>query len=91
MRVVLPGGRGAALAASAEAQEFVRLQFRHCKPMLLARRPTHCCKRPGSRRRPTLPGCAWRATRASRMPARSSPRSVAGPRAWERQTDPPPA
>jgi catalase len=89
--VVVPPGVGAALAASAEAQEFVRLQFRHCKPMLLARSGTALLEAAGIAAATEEPGVLMARDPGFADAGEEFSALVAGPRAWQRRTDLPPA
>jgi catalase len=88
--VVVPPGVGAGLAASAEAQEFVRLQFRHCKPMLLALSADALMQAAGLAAAADAPGVRMARDQGFADAGEEFAALVAGPRAWERQTDPPP-
>ena len=89
--VVVPPGVGAALAASPEAQEFVRLQFRHCKPMLLARSADALLQAAGLAAAADAPGVRVARDQGFADAGEEFAALVAGPRAWDRPTDPPPA
>jgi catalase len=90
--LVLPPGAeaGAALAASAEADEFVRLQYRHGKPMLVSQ---SCAALVDALGLPDEPharsGLLLVRDAGFADSAEEFTSLVAGPRAWERQTDPP--
>jgi catalase len=87
--VVVPPGVGQALATSAEAQEYVRLQFRHCKPMLLALSADALLQAAGIMAA-DAPAVLMARDAGFADAAEEFAALVAGPRAWERQTDPPP-
>ena len=89
--VVVPPGVGAALATSAEAQEFVRLQFRHCKPLLLARSADALLQAAGLAAAADAPGVRVARDQGFADAGEEFAALVAGPRAWDRPTDPPPA